>query len=163
MIRRPPRSTLFLYTTLFRSPQRRNACTCRTENAPGVIGAAIVDNDDLVVDGVQAEFEVQVFDRGSDAVLLVSCRNDDRQLSQSFPARRLTLILFHTHSAPAIRGAARRGRQCLRVSQINLSRNASQNRWPRMLNPRQSTGRRSFAENDRIVAGEYRTSNRTTP
>jgi len=69
---------------------------------PGVIGAAIVDNDDLVVDGVQAEFEVQVFDRGSDAVLLVSCRNDDRQLSQSFSARRLTLILFHTHSAPAI-------------------------------------------------------------
>ena len=39
---------------------------------PGVIGAAIVYNDDLVVDGVQAEFEVQVFDRGSDAVLLIS-------------------------------------------------------------------------------------------
>src|SRR3712207_7355760 len=26
MIRRPPRSTLFPYTTLFRSPERRHAC-----------------------------------------------------------------------------------------------------------------------------------------
>src|SRR5690348_18486469 len=42
MIRRPPRSTLFPYTTLFRSPrpsrihrdERRTASTCRSEKAP---------------------------------------------------------------------------------------------------------------------------------
>src|SRR3712207_7315398 len=32
MIRRPPRSTLFPYTTLFRSPRRR-ACTCSSSQS----------------------------------------------------------------------------------------------------------------------------------
>src|SRR5687767_15698535 len=36
MIRRPPRSTLFPYTTLFRSPaaHRRRTCTCRSGGTP---------------------------------------------------------------------------------------------------------------------------------
>src|SRR6266511_6212136 len=33
MIRRPPRSTLFPYTTLFRSPRRRRGRTCRDAGA----------------------------------------------------------------------------------------------------------------------------------
>src|SRR5690349_23289718 len=32
MIRRPPRSTLFPYTTLFRSPDRRHARPCRARS-----------------------------------------------------------------------------------------------------------------------------------
>src|SRR5260370_28837205 len=36
MIRRPPRSTLFPYTTLFRSPLRSKACDCRSlDSSPG--------------------------------------------------------------------------------------------------------------------------------
>src|SRR2546426_2358042 len=38
MIRRPPRSTLFPYTTLFRSPKRRGLSTSR-EAAPRIIGS----------------------------------------------------------------------------------------------------------------------------
>src|SRR3989442_15874628 len=35
MIRRPPRSTLFPYTTLFRSPSCARACTCRAALSRG--------------------------------------------------------------------------------------------------------------------------------
>src|SRR5436305_12621074 len=35
MIRRPPRSTLFPYTTLFRSPRRRSRCRCRAPAPTG--------------------------------------------------------------------------------------------------------------------------------
>src|SRR5499426_4188557 len=38
MIRRPPRSTLFPYTTLFRSPGRRGAGRARRTGAPGRSG-----------------------------------------------------------------------------------------------------------------------------
>src|SRR5258705_4842395 len=38
MIRRPPRSTLFPYTTLFRSPSRSISCaTCTISSSDGVI------------------------------------------------------------------------------------------------------------------------------
>src|SRR2546426_5177592 len=40
MIRRPPRSTLFPYTTLFRSPDRR-----QSEHGPGVTRAQRADDD----------------------------------------------------------------------------------------------------------------------
>src|SRR5256885_11738566 len=39
MIRRPPRSTLFPYTTLFRSVVRREAELCRTENSHIVVSS----------------------------------------------------------------------------------------------------------------------------
>src|SRR5258708_17822962 len=42
MIRRPPRSTLFPYTTLFRSPGRRDA-GFRRSRAGGVAGRAATD------------------------------------------------------------------------------------------------------------------------
>src|ERR1039457_7315956 len=34
MIRRPPRSTLFPYTTLFRSPWQGKSCSCQVRNRP---------------------------------------------------------------------------------------------------------------------------------
>src|SRR5436309_7242013 len=40
MIRRPPRSTLFPYTTLFRSGYRRRAAGCRDARARGLFGHA---------------------------------------------------------------------------------------------------------------------------
>src|SRR5438445_12156649 len=50
MIRRPPRSTLFPYTTLFRSPEERSACLCggweqcRTLAAVGLRLSGIIDS-----------------------------------------------------------------------------------------------------------------------
>src|SRR5687767_15535901 len=44
MIRRPPRSTLFPYTTLFRSPQRRECqerAYSRDMNVPWLLGAVL--------------------------------------------------------------------------------------------------------------------------
>src|SRR5258708_20742408 len=38
MIRRPPRSTLFPYTTLFRSPPDRHAAAVRTQPVPAFLG-----------------------------------------------------------------------------------------------------------------------------
>src|SRR3989449_11211189 len=43
MIRRPPRSTLFPYTTLFRSPQRSQAVA---ERLGGILAAAIAVEDE---------------------------------------------------------------------------------------------------------------------
>src|SRR3989442_11052153 len=40
MIRRPPRSTLFPYTTLFRSAQRRSRRAWRSRGAPGASTAS---------------------------------------------------------------------------------------------------------------------------
>src|SRR5436305_11289236 len=41
MIRRPPRSTLFPYTTLFRSPNGPTACaSCHFANGEGFLGTA---------------------------------------------------------------------------------------------------------------------------
>ena len=45
--------------------------------------AAVVDDDDLVRDAVEAQLDVQVLDRRGDAALLVARRNDDRQLARA--------------------------------------------------------------------------------
>ena len=41
MIRRPPRSTLFPYTTLFRSPEARLAVSDRLSNVEDIVSAAL--------------------------------------------------------------------------------------------------------------------------
>src|SRR3712207_7085425 len=43
MIRRPPRSTLFPYTTLFRSPGLKIACPATPADAKGLLASAIED------------------------------------------------------------------------------------------------------------------------
>src|SRR3712207_8793629 len=43
MIRRPPRSTLFPYTSLSRSLRRHLACVLRRREAPGAVGGLGVD------------------------------------------------------------------------------------------------------------------------
>src|SRR5438128_6725427 len=50
MLRRPPRSTLFPYTTLFRSKARRIVQTVHIGNRPGAVAVA---GDDVLV-GVRA-------------------------------------------------------------------------------------------------------------
>src|SRR3712207_7259811 len=45
MIRRPPRSTLFPYTTLFRSGQERNPARARDAGGPGVRRAVGTDEE----------------------------------------------------------------------------------------------------------------------
>jgi hypothetical protein len=47
------------------------------EDGPGGVGGAVVDDEDLVGDGVEVEFEVEVLDGGGDAAFLVSGGDDD--------------------------------------------------------------------------------------
>src|SRR5258708_20453732 len=49
MIRRPPRSTLFPYTTLFRSPGLKVVVPSTAYNAKGLTIAAIRDNGPVIV------------------------------------------------------------------------------------------------------------------
>src|SRR5256885_2794889 len=46
MIRRPPRSTLFPYTTPFRSPRRRAAMTPQRPTAPSPMTAAVLRSEE---------------------------------------------------------------------------------------------------------------------
>ncbi len=58
------------------------ACAQRSQNLPRPILASVVDDDDLVRNVAEAQFEVQVLDGRGDAALLVARRNDDRQLGE---------------------------------------------------------------------------------
>src|SRR2546426_4965725 len=51
MIRRPPRSTLFPYTTLFRSPLCGRERTGRNGGAPGTEPARLRNDDSAATDG----------------------------------------------------------------------------------------------------------------
>src|SRR2546425_6964001 len=50
MIRRPPRSTLFPYTTLFRSPARPPTAGCRRPMAGATSGRHLTDRDERLAD-----------------------------------------------------------------------------------------------------------------
>src|SRR2546425_7549925 len=50
MIRRPPRSTLFPYTTLFRSPARPPTAGCRRPTAGATSGRHLTDRDERLAD-----------------------------------------------------------------------------------------------------------------
>src|SRR2546426_9061403 len=61
MIRRPPRSTLFPYTTLFRSEVRRETAAARRDVGDDVApevrgrGVAVEEDDRVAVSGVRSE------------------------------------------------------------------------------------------------------------
>src|SRR2546429_6787119 len=63
MIRRPPRSTLFPYTTLFRSPPRARSERVRHE---AVGGAVPLDSEFYIVRPTDHEFRAAVADRRSE-------------------------------------------------------------------------------------------------
>ena len=47
------------------------------QNGEGLVGAAIVDDDNFMGDFFQLKLEVEMLDRGSDATFLVPCGDDD--------------------------------------------------------------------------------------
>ncbi len=49
------------------------------EDLPGAVGGAVVDHDDFVRDAAEVQLEVQVFNGGRDAALLVARGDDDGQ------------------------------------------------------------------------------------
>src|SRR2546429_9325707 len=54
MIRRPPRSTLFPYTTLFRSPELSMQVLTKYSESPQVINAALCGHEDVKAETVEA-------------------------------------------------------------------------------------------------------------
>ncbi len=46
---------------------------------PGGVAAAIIDDNDFVRNAAKPQFEMQMFDRGRDASLLIARGNDDAQ------------------------------------------------------------------------------------
>ena len=47
------------------------------EQFPGPVGTAVIDHDDFVGYILQAQFQVEVLDRGADAAFLIPGRDDD--------------------------------------------------------------------------------------
>src|SRR3712207_8616275 len=63
MIRRPPRSTLFPYTTLFRSDRARVLVELTLDEGAVVVRAAVLDREDLAVAVEDADLEVLPLDQ----------------------------------------------------------------------------------------------------
>ena len=63
---------LILYRPEFRNPRLDFL-----EQLPRLVRAAVIDHDDFMRDILELEFQVQVFNGGTDAALLVTRRNDD--------------------------------------------------------------------------------------
>src|SRR2546425_6469242 len=93
MIRRPPRSTLFPYTTLFRSP-RRDARHLQALGEPG----GVVEQD-LVATDVDQRSEEHTSELQSLAYLvcrLLLEKKKTRDIKPSLPsARRVAVALYH--------------------------------------------------------------------
>src|SRR2546429_6003698 len=69
MIRRPPRSTLFPYTTLFRSGEREQLLDCRQQaRALHERGLRLLAHDRIVAAGELLEAELQPGERGAQLV-----------------------------------------------------------------------------------------------
>ena len=66
--------------------QAWNSCGGRLEDGVGVVAAAVIDDDDLMVDALKRELKMQVFHRRGDAARFVACRNHHRKLPE-LPAR----------------------------------------------------------------------------
>src|SRR5258708_31933956 len=64
MIRRPPRSTLFPYTTLFRSNAFFQQILERVQNLPGVLAAGEISDTPLQGNNPTFEFAVEGITRG---------------------------------------------------------------------------------------------------
>src|SRR2546429_917092 len=67
MIRRPPRSTLFPYTTLFRSPQLWAVTETLLHDRCRVVGATVVDQQHLVRHMVCTHICEETFERRHNA------------------------------------------------------------------------------------------------
>src|SRR3712207_9326152 len=82
MIRRPPRCTLFPYTTLFRSPSRGNGNPRLGRVAPGDRAAVVLARAGLarlgLVDRITETLDpLQVLPAPAQGALAVECRADD--------------------------------------------------------------------------------------
>lgn len=55
------------------------------EDIPSGVRAAVIDNNDFVIDAVKAQFNVKVLHRGGNATLLVLRRDDDGEKVNGFP------------------------------------------------------------------------------
>src|SRR2546430_11455770 len=100
MIRRPPRSTLFPYTTLFRSPHCEGVATARGTMMSQPPGAAIWDVDGTLVDTAELHYAAwvelaavlgQPFTRADFAVTFRSEEHTSELQSQSNLVCRLLL------------------------------------------------------------------------
>src|SRR2546425_9653528 len=62
MIRRPPRSTLFPYTTLFRSPPLGHACGVQGRRPLGriVVDLEVLGLDDLEIEGLVLDLDFKI-------------------------------------------------------------------------------------------------------
>jgi hypothetical protein len=57
----------------------RDAVACFLENAPGLISAAVVHDDDFVRNVVEAQLHVKLLDGGCNAALFVTSRDNDAE------------------------------------------------------------------------------------
>src|SRR2546425_9154105 len=75
MIRRPPRSTLFPYTTLFRSTQTSSAAaTITAESTATHVDATTAHNFDLVYDGTNIIFRSEEHTSELQSLAYLVCR-----------------------------------------------------------------------------------------
>src|SRR3989442_15093565 len=98
MIRRPPRSTLFPYTTLFRS--RHDGPTRSRRDRPERVAAAVVGDEQLAV---AAQRHARRADRKPDPQLGLGAGRERRRLRPGAPGRQ-----GEEASEPGLRPAPRR-------------------------------------------------------
>src|SRR3712207_7136936 len=101
MIRRPPRSTLFPYTTLFRSPE--HVGVVGTDRADGVVGRGVLAHDPGVGVGVAGEALVGAHDAGQLRRAAVRSEEHTSELqSRQYLVCRLLLEKKQTNTTPDI-------------------------------------------------------------
>ena len=103
------------------------------EDFPGVVGTAVIDDDDFVGNVVEAEFEVEVLDGRGDAPLLIARGDDDGEKVEGLGVGHCGNDLrfqFTRGRGRANRGFARRNSRSLpRFSRGSLRATSSRSGW----------------------------------
>ena len=67
--------------------QGRNSCPCLLEDIPCRVSAAIIDDNDLVIDVMKAQLNVKVLNGTGNATVFVLRRDDNGKKTDRFPWR----------------------------------------------------------------------------
>src|SRR3989442_8780331 len=77
MIRRPPRSTLFPYTTLFRSRPEHQLSAIRADRDGGVVGARVADRKSTRLNSSHVRISYAVFCLKKKKQAIIFCYNNN--------------------------------------------------------------------------------------